>query len=100
MTDTAWNVPWYPNELHPRRAKLPDVGTNFEVRTVRTRDSIPFWSKDNGKILVGTKILDEDYYSQVEVYGWCNPEEYASATYRDETIGGWRVPVTELKEFK
>jgi hypothetical protein len=78
---------------------LPDVGNNFEVRTVRTRDSIPFWNKDNGKIIVGTKIIDEDYYSQVEVYGWCNPEEYASSQYRDETISGWRVPVTELKEF-
>ena len=100
LTDTAWNVPWYPNELHPRRAKLPDVGVNFEVRTLRTRDSVPFWNKDEGKIIVGTKILDEDYYSQVEVYGWCNPAEYATSQYRDETISGWRVPVTELKEFK
>lgn len=90
----AWNLPWYPNELHPRRKNIPDVG-DFEVRTVRTNTSIPFWDKDKDRIIFGTKILDDDSYSLVEVYGWFKAEQYMSVQYRDESINGWRVP-TEL----
>jgi len=93
----TWSVPWYPNELHPERKNLADVGSNYEIRTVRTRDAIPFWNKDIDKVIIGTKILDEEYYSQVEVYGKFNPFQFMNDKYRDESIGGWRVPVSELK---
>lgn len=93
----TWSVPWYPNELHPERKNLADVGNNYEIRTVRTRTAIPFWDKDINKIIIGTKILDEEYYSQVEVYGSFHPLECMLDKYRDETIMGWRVPVTELQ---
>lgn len=96
LFNETWSVPWYPNELHPRRKDLADVGRMTEVRTVRTRDAIPFWDKDLNKILVGTKILDEEYYTKVEVYGSIAPLQYAVPIYRDESIGGWRVPVSEF----
>lgn len=86
----SWNLPWYPNELHPRRKDISDVGT-FEVRTIRTNPAIPFWEKDRDRIIFGTKILDEEYYSKVEVYGWFKAEEYMFVQYRDESINGWRV---------
>jgi hypothetical protein len=94
----AWNVPWYPNEFHWARAGLPDVGTRGEVRTVRTANAIPFWTKDLDKTIFGTKIIDEEYYTQVNVYGWFLPSQYQVDAYRDESISGWRVPIELLKE--
>lgn len=92
----SWNVPWYPNELHGRRKDIPDVG-NFEVRTVRTQNAIPFWQKDTGRIVFGTKILDEEYFSEVEVYGWFEADKFMNNEFFDPTISGWRVPIDRLQ---
>ncbi len=92
----SWNVPWYPNELHGRRKDIPDVG-NFEVRTVRTQNAIPFWQKDAGRVVFGTKILDEEYFSEVEVYGWFEADKFMNNDYFDPAISGWRVPIDRLQ---
>lgn len=93
----SWNVPWYPNSLHMQRKDIADVGQDIEVRTVRTRNSIPFWDKDINRTIVGTKILDEEYYTAVEVYGHFYPRYYIEDdVYYDDAISGWRVPVEEL----
>jgi hypothetical protein len=92
----SWNVPWYPNELHGRRKDIPDVG-NFEVRTIRTQSAIPFWQKDAGRIVFGTKILDEEYFSEVEVYGWFEADKFMNNEFFDPTISGWRVPLDRLQ---
>lgn len=91
-----WNVPWYPNEYHGKRSEIVDVG-NFEVRTIRTSSGIPFWKKDEGCLIYGTKVLDEEYFSQVEIYGWFPADLFMSDKYADDSIGGWRVPVGELE---
>ena len=90
----AWNNPWYPNTLHRRRHSLPDVGDNIEVRSIRTQDSIPFWNKDMGKVIVGTKCLDTEYFSKVEIFGTASPEEYMKEEYYDSYISGWRIPIS------
>ena len=92
----SWNVPWYPNELHTNRKNIPDVG-DFEVRTIRTQGSFPFWQKDVGRIIYGAKVLDEEYFSQVEIYGWFEADRFMSDTYYDQEINGWRVPIWELQ---
>jgi len=92
----SWNVPWYPNRLHPLRKNIPDVG-EYEVRTIRTATAIPFWDKDMQKRIYGTKILDDNYYSQVEIYGYFEAGEQLDRAYRDESIGGWRMPLEYLK---
>jgi hypothetical protein len=92
----SWNVPWYPNRLHPLRKNIPDVG-EYEVRTIRTATAIPFWNKDLKRRIYGTKILDDEYYSQVEVYGYFEPEEILELAHRDESINGWRMPLEHLK---
>jgi hypothetical protein len=97
MYNLQWSVPWYPNELHKARKDIPDVG-NVEIRTVRTRDSIPFWRKDINKKIVGVKVLDEEYYSSVHIYGSFNANDYMKPEYADAQIDGWRVPVSEIKE--
>ena len=93
----VWSMPWYPNELHSKRAHLPDVGFGVEVRTVRTSNGIPFWGKDAGKCVYGCMVLDTEYYSQVEIYGHFFADECRRDEWVDQSIGGWRVPITELK---
>ena len=90
----AWNNPWYPNALHKKRYPLPDVGENLEVRSIRTQDSIPFWGKDKEKVIVGTKCLDLEYFSQVEIFGVAYPEEFMKSEYYDSYINGWRIPIS------
>jgi hypothetical protein len=90
-----WNTPWYPNELHGHRKNIADVG-DFEVRTVRTQSSIPFWEKDLGRIIYGTKVLDDEYFSKVEIYGWFEANKFMTNKYFDPAISGWRVPVDRL----
>ena len=91
----AWNVPCYPNSEHPNRKDLPDVGNNGEVRTVRTRDSIPYWDKDRGKIIIGCKVVDSDYYSKVEIYGSFEPT-FEDGHY-DPQSDCYRVPLEQFK---
>tara|TARA_R110000868_G_scaffold140918_1_gene356950 strand:- start:111 stop:539 length:429 start_codon:yes stop_codon:yes gene_type:complete len=69
----TWSVPWYPNDQHTKRKGLPDVGERGEVRTVRTRNAIPYWLKDKGKLIIGCKVVDEDYYATIEIYGTFEP---------------------------
>jgi hypothetical protein len=97
LYNLQWSVPWYPNELHGQRKDIPDVG-NLEVRTVRTQDSIPFWQKDVGKTIVGVKVLDEEYYSQVEIYGSFKADDYMDDMYYRSDINGWRVPIEHIKD--
>lgn len=93
--DLSWSVPWYPNELHGRRWNIPDVG-QFEVRTIRTRDAVPFWKKDTGRIIYGTKILDEEYFSKVRIFDCFRADDFMIDDFYDSQIGGWRVPIEIL----
>jgi hypothetical protein len=92
----GWNMPWYPNDLHKQRKNISDVG-DLEVRTVRTQAAIPFWKKDVGRTIVGTKVLDEEYYSLVEIYGKFQADDYMIEQFSDPSIDGWRVPVELLE---
>jgi len=94
----GWNVPWYPNELHRKRSKIADVGTNIEVRTVRTQNAVPVWSKDKDKVIVGAKVLDLEYFSLVEVYGYYNAADAFKDEWKDDSIQGWRIPIEEFKD--
>ena len=96
--NVSWNVPWYPNNLHPQRKKIADVGVNSEVRSVRTQTSIPFLTKDTGNYIFGAKVLDAEYYTQVEVYGYIKADDFMKDQWYDSSIEGWRVPVSEFKE--
>jgi len=91
----GWNMPWYPNELHKARKNISDVG-DLEVRTIRTQSAIPFWKKDAGRTIVGAKVLDDEYYSLVEIYGKFQADDYMNDEFADPSIEGWRVPVDRL----
>jgi hypothetical protein len=89
----SWNTPWYPNNFHPYRKRISDVSHNGEVRSVRTQTSIPLWEKDKDTIIFGTKCLDTEFFSQVQVYGYCSANDYMKPEYWDNYINGWRIPV-------
>jgi len=82
--------PFYPNSEHPY----------IEVKSVRTRDAIPVFPKDVEKsgILVGVRVLDRDYYSEVEVYGWLPVEECNKPEWFYEPERSWRVPLDAFND--
>lgn len=86
--------PFYPNEEHSFRMYNPDVLPCLEVKTVRTQDKIPVFPKDIREdiVIIGVKVLDDDYYSLVEVYGWLRAEDCVRPEWRDPDEDSWRVP--------
>jgi hypothetical protein len=96
----AFTFPFYPNEEHPFRKDIADVGTNIEVKSVRTRDQIPVFPKDirDGFILVGARVLDRDYYSEVEVFGWIKMEDVQRDEWLYAPEGSWRIPLDQFSD--
>ena len=45
------------------------------------------------KVLIATKCLDDETFSQVFVFGHLEPDLYAIDELFDESINGWRVPL-------
>lgn len=90
--------PFYPNEEHGFRKNFADVGSNIEVKSVRTRDEIPVFPKDirEGFILVGVRVLDRDYYSEVEIYGWLNMDDVQREEWFYKPEGSWRIPLDQF----
>lgn len=87
--------PFYPNEEHSFRQHYPDVLPCMEVKTVRTRNKIPVFPKDirEDSLIVGAKVLDGDYYSTVEVYGWLPADECVRPEWKDPDENSWRIPL-------
>ena len=98
--DLPWNVPVYPNDLHPRRKDLPDVGTNLEIRSLRTRNEVPVWKKDVNKnaIIVAGRVLDTDYFTRVEILGYIKAVDAQNEAWWQTEHGCWRVPLTALSQ--
>jgi len=95
-----WNVPWYPNELHGARQEIPDVGMTGEVRTIRTQNGIPVWRKDAKKLIIGAKVLDREYFSEVEIFGWYPAHQAFKNEWKDDKINGWRIPIGEFTDAR
>ena len=91
--------PFYPNEEHGYRKDIADVGVNIEVKSIRTKDEIPVFPKDirPGWLLVGARVLDRDYYSEVEVFGWL-PMEAMKDEWKYAPEGSWRVPLDQFSQ--
>jgi len=89
-----FTFPFYPNEEHSYRKDFADVGTRVEVKSIRTRDEVPVFPKDirPGWVLVGARVTDRDYYSEVEIYGWIAMEAMKDE-WKYAPEGSWRVPL-------
>ena len=97
----SFTFPFYPNEEHPFRKDIAEVGTNIEVKSIRTKDEIPVFPKDIRRdwILVGARVLDRDYYSQVEVFGWMLMDEITDHNeWKYAPEGSWRIPLDQFNQ--
>jgi len=100
VSNLSWSVPFYPNSMHAKRKDIADVGQNVEVRTVRTQDGVPVWKKDAGKFIAGARVIDDEYFTQVEVWGWVRADDVIdNDIYWDEYIRGWRFPLDRMTPF-
>lgn len=100
-TGQPWTTPFYLNSDHKTRIDHPDVGTSYEVRTLRTRVEVPVWQKDIDKdaVVVATRLLDPEYYTQVEIIGQITAKQaqnHPEWWNDDPTNQGWRIPVDAL----
>jgi hypothetical protein len=103
VTDRKWSVPVYSKRFHKERGKFSDVGDNIEVRTVRTKDHVPIWEKDAGKVIFACKVLDPDFFSEVEVYGYIPADvamQHTEYFDPDPEMNGWRYPLTALSAIE
>lgn len=97
-----WTTPFYLNSEHKRRMDHPDVGTNIEVRTLRTRAEVPIWRKDINKeaVVVATTLLDPEYYTEVEILGFALAQEVENyPQWYSDFDDSYRVPVKNLNPF-
>lgn len=96
----SFTFPFYPNAEHSYRKGIADVGTNIEVKSIRTKDEIPVFPKDirDGWVLVGARVIDRDYYSEVEIFGWLPMEDVQRNEWIYAPEGSWRIPLTEFND--
>ena len=96
----SFTFPFYPNAEHSYRKDIADVGTNIEVKSIRTKDEIPVFPKDirDGWVLVGARVIDRDYYSEVEIFGWLPMEDVQRNEWIYAPEGSWRIPLTEFND--
>ena len=52
---------------------------------------------DHAQDIIGAKVLDDEYYSLVEIYGKFQADDYMNDEFADPSIEGWRVPVDRLE---
>lgn len=70
-TNSYWSGHVWPAGDHERRKNIPDVGTNIEVRRLRTRETAALRRKQLGKnlvLFVAKPLMPE--IRAVEIYGW------------------------------
>jgi len=97
LTERTWNGSFvYSNRFHEHREHLPDVGTNIEVRTIRTRDSVFIKEDDIGKVIFCCEVIDEDKFSRVKIHGYVEAEKAMLPEYVDTYNDGWRYPMDLL----
>jgi len=94
------NFPWYPNSLHAQRGRLPDVGGNIEVRSVRTQDWISVWNKDVDKHIFGVRCLDDEFFTKFEILGLIHFDEVVKhPEWWIQRHSAWGVPLHALKSY-
>ena len=75
-TNRYWSGHYWSADRHERNKNIADVGTNIEVRRVRTGESAAVRKRQLNKdlILFAAKIVDEEF-REVDVWGWLTMED-------------------------
>jgi hypothetical protein len=91
-----WPATIWTGEQHDNYKQLPDVGSNIEVRRVRTQDAVCIRKGDTGRNLIVFAVRPiEKEFREVEVFGFIHADEgYRIGTPVEY---GHVVPLTELR---
>jgi hypothetical protein len=65
---------WHPSEHRQYRA-IPDVGTNIEVRRVRTKQAVAVRRSDAGREVWAARTVDPEY-RKVEIIGFIRADDF------------------------
>jgi hypothetical protein len=91
-----WPATIWTGEQHDNYKQLPDVGSNIEVRRVRTQNAVCIRKGDTGRNLIVFAVRPiEKEFREVEVFGFIHADEgYKIGTPVEY---GHVVPLTELR---
>lgn len=84
-TNQYWHGGVWSSGDHFKYMRLADVGSNIEVRRVRTANAVMVRKKDAGKVVWAARVNDSEYRS-VEILGFIAADdviESLAGTYRD-----------------
>lgn len=70
-----WHGSVWTMQDHSKYRHLPDVGTNIEVRRVRTRNGITIRNSDAGMHVWGARCVDSEY-REIEILGFVVADDY------------------------
>jgi hypothetical protein len=75
-TNQYWHASVWDGRKHKKYKDMPDVGTNIEVRRVRTQSGPAVREKDlnRGLIIWGAELSDSEYRT-VKLLGWIEAEK-------------------------
>jgi hypothetical protein len=73
-TNRYWHGHVWDRAAHAKHRNAPDVGTNIEVRRVRTRDAVAVRRSDAGKIVFAARAIAPEF-TEVDVLGYVNADD-------------------------
>lgn len=75
-TNQYWHASVWDGRKHAKYKNMPDVGTNIEVRRVRTQSGPAVREKDCNRNLIiwGAELIDPEYKS-VKLLGWIEADK-------------------------
>jgi hypothetical protein len=77
-----WHAGVWHRTDHGKYKSIADVGSNIEVRRVRTRDAVAVRKKDSGKVVWGAKVADPEYRT-VELLGYVSADDVIASLLTD-----------------
>ena len=73
-TNRYWHGHVWNRADHAKYRNAPDVGTNIEVRRVRTRDAVAVRRSDAGKVVFAARAIAPEF-TEVEVLGYVKADD-------------------------
>jgi hypothetical protein len=74
FTNQYWHASVWHRSDHGKYRGLADVGSDIEVRRVRTGNAVKVRKKDAGKVVWAARVADDEYRS-VEILGFISADE-------------------------
>jgi len=99
-TNRYWAGTAWAGTEHDKEKHRPDVGTNIEVRRVRTKNAVAIRKKqlNKGLILFATKAIEPEF-RQVEILGWIDYDIGWALAEESDFYETRYLPLSELTKL-